>query len=227
MKIILSGGGSGEDSKELDEFFVKLLNKEKPLLYIPIAIDKQKHPYPSCLDWLKKTFEKYWINSYLMLTEENFEKFLNVNVKDYSGIYIGGGNTPYLLKELKKMGFWKVLQEAVSEDIPIYGGSAGAIIFAKTIIPSLYHDKNEVGLTSFDGMNILEGRDISCHYKNGEDIFKIVTENSLSSVIALTQKNGIFVSENKIKLLGQESAWIFEKGKKTRKEFRVGEEIIL
>ena len=58
MRIILSGGGSGERTKELDEMFASLLDKTKPLLYIPIAIDSIKHPYSSCLAWLRSTFDK-------------------------------------------------------------------------------------------------------------------------------------------------------------------------
>ena len=53
MELIVTGGGSGKDTKEIDEFFASKLDKDKPLLYIPIAIDNIEHPYPDCLKWLK------------------------------------------------------------------------------------------------------------------------------------------------------------------------------
>jgi len=58
--------GSGEDIIEVDKLFASMLDKNKPLLYIPIAIDNIKHPYEDCLDWLKNTFEPLGISKYEM-----------------------------------------------------------------------------------------------------------------------------------------------------------------
>ena len=39
-KLYLSGGGGKEDSKLVDENFVKRIGIEKNVIYIPIAIDQ-------------------------------------------------------------------------------------------------------------------------------------------------------------------------------------------
>jgi len=57
MKLFLSGGGSGNESEQIDAEFIKALDKTKPVLYIPIAIDTEKlasTPYTrhSCADSL-------------------------------------------------------------------------------------------------------------------------------------------------------------------------------
>jgi len=227
MKIILSGGGSGEEVKELDEKFVSLLNKSKPLLYIPIAIDNIKHPYPECLKWLRSTFDNLGINKYELWTEKDLKKSKSLSPNKFSGVYIGGGNTPYLLKKLKETGFWDFLKKTINLDIPIYGGSAGAIIFSKTILHSLYADKNWVEIKDLKSMNVLNGYELTVHYDKGKEkkLIEISKENNSERVIALTEKNGLYINNENITLLGKEPAFIFDNGE--IKKILVGEKLIL
>ena len=223
MKLIVSGGGSGDDSKEQDALFASMLDKSKPLLYIPIAMDTTDHSYPDCLMWLKSTFEKLGVIDYEMFDLKSLEKPINIDPNNYSGIYIGGGNTPFLLKKLKESGFWNFLKKAIEKDIPIMGGSAGALILAKSIVPCLNHDMNWVKLNDFSGMNCINEWEISCHYinKEKEEIIKMIKDNSIKKLIALSEKNGLYVSDEGIKLIGQESAVIFNNG--DVRELGVGE----
>lgn len=225
MKIILSGGGSGKDTKELDEKFASLLDKSKSLLYIPIAIDNIKHPYPDCLRWLKSTFDKLKVTKYEMWVEEDLTKSKKTPPNDFAGIYIGGGNTPYLLKKLKESGFWDFLKKAINLNIPVYGGSAGAVVFSKTILHSLYNDKNWVEIKDLDGMNILNNYEITVHYNKDKEkkLMEISRENKLDLIIALTEKNGVYVADNKIILIGQEPGYLFSNGK--IKKIPLGESI--
>lgn len=211
MKIILSGGGSGKDTEELDKKFVSLLNKSKPLLYIPIAINEKKHPYSGCLKWLKATFDNLGISLYKMVTEGNMGELINNNPRAFSGIYIGGGNTPYLLKKIKETCLWNFLKLALKDNVPIYGGSAGAVIFGKTIIPSLPYDKNEVGLKDLNGFNILNGIEITCHYlkKEKQNVQKLMEKNHIKKLIALTEKNGLLIIDKSITLIGKEDGFLF------------------
>jgi dipeptidase E len=223
MRIILSGGGAGEQTKELDNLFANILDKNKPLLYIPIAIDSIKHPYNDCLSWLKSTFDKLGISKYQMWTEEDLKKSRDISPLEFSGIYIGGGNTPYLLKQLKETGAWNFLIKAIKKNIPIYGGSAGAIIFSKSIKPSLNFDKNWSKLKKFEGMNLIKENYLFCHFtvQKDEQIKKIIINEKISSSIALTERSGLFINEDKIKVIGQESSWIFD-NKGNKKELSVG-----
>lgn len=188
MKLILSGGGSGKQTKELDKKFANLIDKEKPLLYIPIAIDNCKRPYPGCLEWLRSTFDNLGITKYEMITEKELGKYSKKDPSEFGGIYIGRGNTPYLLKKLKESGMWQFLEKALEQDVPIYGGSAGAIIFGKSIKPSLHMDKNWVDLEDLEGMNVLKGKYIFCHVspeKKEEDKIKnlAIKNNTLPAIL--------------------------------------------
>ncbi|MBS3083420.1 Type 1 glutamine amidotransferase-like domain-containing protein [Candidatus Pacearchaeota archaeon] len=223
MVLVLTGGGNGKDTEEIDKYFASLVNKNKPLLYIPIAIDTIKHPYPECLKWLKQTFDKLGINKYEMVTEENILEYADKNPNNYGGIYIGGGNTPYLLKSIKESRLTKFLNEAVKQDIPIYGGSAGAIIFGKTIKSSLKADKNEVGLKDFNALNKAYGWDIWCHYikEDYKTIQEFLSENKdVDKLIALSERNAILVSKE-IEIIGQEPALAISNT--FRKTVQVGE----
>ncbi len=224
MKLILSGGGSGKQTIELDSKFVSLVDKSKPLLYIPVAIDTKTHPYPGCLEWLKETFDSLGIKKYEMWTEEDLFKGKKIDVKNFGGIYIGGGNTPYLLKTLKESGMWKFLKDAIKENIPIYGGSAGAIIFAKSIIPSLSADENKVHLKNFDGMNLISNKEVWCHYGKNHDkrILEFIEKYNLKEIIALPEETGLFIGKD-IRLIGKKSGYLFTK--EIKKEIKVGGEL--
>ena len=161
----------------------------------------------------------------LPISEENISRLVNNDPKTFSGIYIGGGNTPYLLKKLKETGFWDFLKKAIDMNIPIYGSSAGAVIFGKTINPALPYDKNEVRLKDLKGFNILNGIEISCHYSENEKqiVQDLIEENKIEKLIALTEKNGLFITESSITLIGKEEGFLFEKGK--IRKVSVGEKI--
>ncbi len=226
MKLVISGGGHGEDTKEQVELFASLLDKSKPLIYVPIAIDKNKHPYNSCLDFIKSEFQNTDINNIEMWLFDELEKSKNHDPKAYSGIYIGGGNTPYLLNKLKQTEFWDFLKKSINADIPIMGGSAGAIIFAKSIIPAIYYDMNWIELKDLSGMNSIDDWEITCHYTDEEEnkTKQVIKENNFDKLVALTDKNGLYVTDENIVLVGQESAWIFDRDG-NKKELNVGEKL--
>ncbi len=118
------------------------------------------------------------------------------------------------------------LKKAIENNIPIYGGSAGAIIFSKSIKPSLNFDKNWVELKDLEGMNIIDNKYLFCHFSidKEEMIKKIILKEKLNLSIALTEKNGLLISNNKIEVVGKESAWIFN-NEGCKKELKVGENI--
>ncbi len=204
MKLFLSGGGSGEDSIILDRKFAENLNKDKPLLYIPIAIDTNRHPYEDCFDWINNTFNPLGVKKIEMWTEKELREKTEGELQKFGGVYIGGGNTPYLLKEFRDSGFLLKLEKLMKNNIPVYGGSAGAIICAKTIIPALSADSNDVGLTDFYAMNLIQGYDLWCHYLPNMDstITEYKNKYSLNKIIALPENAGLYVTDNKIEKIG-------------------------
>lgn len=119
-KLFLSGGGDEMQTFELDEIFLKSVNK---ILYIPLAWPN--NDYKSCLKWFSNAMNQHKRVEIQMLTDLNDD----INLKDYDAVYIGGGNTFKLLKAMKDSGFDKKLFDYYNSGGTVYGGSAGAVIW--------------------------------------------------------------------------------------------------
>jgi len=76
------------------------------------------------------------IDRYLVSLREEIKSYQH-HFKTIETIYIGGGNTFKLLKELKESGFDKELLKFIKEGKPVYGGSAGALILGKNILTKM------------------------------------------------------------------------------------------
>lgn len=224
MKLFLGGGGGKEDSIELDKKFVASFDLSKPLLYIPIAINTEKYPYSGCVAWLSSVLGPLGVTNIVMWIEDDLRGKQEKDFEQFGGVYIGGGNTFKLLKELKEFGTFEILKKLAQKDIPIYGGSAGAIIFAKTVIPALSADENFVELTDFTALNLVNNYEIWCHYNESLDslIKSYIDKYYLKKIIAIPENAGLYVIEN-IQVVGPANVKIFEG--EDIKEFKPGDSI--
>lgn len=209
-KLFLSGGGDNEEFEFHKKFFDLLPNKK--FIYIPVAMEgSKKYPYPKCYEWIMGTFSevagssKFEIKMVTDLGRVDIEY-----LRSYSGIYIGGGNTYKLLRNIKNMGFDVILKEFLQNYGPIYGGSARAIIFGKNIETS--GDENNINYKETDGLNMLRDLSVVCHYEGTDkEKTKIIEffRKHKSGVIALPKGTGLVVSDKKVEVIGKESATAF------------------
>jgi len=203
-KIFLSGGGDEKDSAQLDKEFASSLKPEGALLYIPVARDVKE--YIKCLDWFKSVFEPLWKGEIRMLTDLGKRKGLS----DIGGIYIGGGSTIKLLDETNKTNFRSYLREAQAHDIPIYGGSAGAIVLGKSIKtdPEISNN-NQLA----KGLDLLFGYSVVCHYQEKDKDRNTKLAREIGPLIVLSEKSGIILEKEVAVSLGTESFIITVDGK--------------
>jgi dipeptidase E len=198
VQLFLSGGGHGKQSEKIDDAFAKAIPKGKRMLYIPIAMDEHHHSFGECHDFIKITFKRHKLrfDMWTDLSNRNYEE-----LKKYGGVYIGGGNTYYLLHEMKRTGFDKLLQRYATEGHPIYGGSAGAIIFGKHIGTAA--DKNEVKLKDLSGLDMAHGYAIGCHLNPKKELLlKRVLRRTKIPIIALPEEAGLIVSNHGMWIIG-------------------------
>ena len=109
-----------------DDLIIKM-SKEKPrVLFLPTASKDSVNKY---LDF-KEIYEREYdaIVEALFLTKEKKDN-LKQYVSSFDVIYIGGGNTSYMLDIFYKTGMDKALKEAFDNGILLAGISAGAICF--------------------------------------------------------------------------------------------------
>ena len=206
--FFLSGGGDKEQTKEIDQAFIKQINLNKPLLYIPIAMD-EAIPFDECYKWINSVFKPLGIQEITMWTDLS-NKTLE-DLKQFSAIYIGGGNTFCLLNAIRISKIDKALEEYIENEGVIYGGSAGAIILGANIMTCAHMDANNVNLQNFKGLNYIQEYSIWCHYEMEYDsLIWSYIKNYKKTVIALPEDTGISYSKSGIEVIGTSPAFIFK-----------------
>lgn len=224
MRLLLCGGGCGEQTIEANKKFNEIIDHNKPLLYVPLAMDEEKHPYDGCLEWITWEMSNVDIPGIEMV--RTFDELAGKNYYDYCAIFIGGGNTYKLLKGIKDSGAFEKIKEYITNDGIVYGGSAGAIIFGYDINSCLAMDANDVNLVDTKGFNVLAGKSIFAHYTNEKtsevhEKYKQYLSSYSSNqeeVVALPEEDTIFVNNGEFELIGSRPYYEFITGKENVKE---------
>jgi len=192
--IYLAGGGDEHQTFLFDEVYLKNLPQGGKLLYIPVALRGHKL-YKSAPTWLRNLIDLHHRQDVEMETWTDLNNRKVSELENFDTIFIGGGNTWSLLKEIRESGFDKLLLEFITNSGSIYGGSAGAIILSKKITSP---DKNEVNWKDDSGLDLLGGYSVACHYNSndGEEYAK------WAPIICLPEETGAIVDSNIIKIIG-------------------------
>ena len=221
MRLLLSGGGSPEKTRKIDEFFVSLLSYKKKVLFIPVA--KVDRSAEDSYSWMKKILADVGFNGELQM----WTSFSGKTMKDmveFGAVLIGGGNTFNLLKEFSSSRFSKVLKNYVKEGL-VYGISAGAMIFCPDInFAPLMGDTNNVSLKDTSALNLIKDIYIWPHYRVVHDklIINLLKERKIK-VIALPEGTGIYLNNKILIVKGTGTVVVFQKDKKD--EYMDGEKI--
>ena len=185
-RLLLSGGGSAEDSHLLDQLLVQLTAKGR-MLYVPIALDPHHIPYASCYEWIRSVFTPLGLDRITMWSDLSAKTEADLN--PFSALYIGGGNTYKLLRDLKQARFDQAIRLFLQHGGVVYGGSAGAIVCGRDISTASLLDRNEVGLEDTTGLDVLQGASVWCHYQPTDDQrIHSATERLQHPTIALSEK---------------------------------------
>ena len=212
-KIFLSGGGHANKTKKLDKLFEANIPEGMPMLYIPIAMPQKTLTFGQCYDWIKVVFPDVRIDMWTDLSSRKSEDLLQ-----YGAVYFGGGNTYYLLYHICKTKFDKSLKRYYRSGGIMYGGSAGAIIMGKDIHTAGFGgdaDRNEVGIKELDGLNLVNGYSVQCHYTSADDKELMNYSKKFKvSVIALPDDTGLVVDGKKMLVIGESNAVVFTKTSK-------------
>ncbi len=214
MKVFLCGGGCGEQTKEAIGRLDQVIDHSKPCLYIPLAMEAER--YDSCYEWIGTELGDVTVPEIRMV--RSAQELAKAELADYSFVFIGGGNTFKLLKDLKESGAFEHLKEYLENGGIVFGGSAGAIIFGKDIETAGFLDENEVGLKDTEGFDILDGISVFCHYTAGseeenERSRQYLTEASGQQYLtALPEEMTLFVNDGTIEAIGDCSFYCFRDG---------------
>ena len=135
-KMVLIGGGdigrgnTAYETKEIDEEIVKMTNIDKPnFLFIGLASSFSDSYY----DTVKKIYktlgcETVYLKKKNIINNPDIEK---EKISKANIIYIGGGDTIKLIKEIKEYKLDILLNESYDKGTILVGISAGAILLSK------------------------------------------------------------------------------------------------
>ena len=142
----------------------------------------------------------------------------NKNLENYSALFIGGGNTFKLLKDLKDSGSFEKIKVFIENNGIVFGGSAGAIILGQCIDTCKYADKNDVDLKDLMGFDVVSHFSFLCHFTNqdkektelNKDYLLKLSKNK--KIIALPEEDTIYYENGKFEIIGNRPFYIFEEG---------------
>ena len=212
MSLFLCGGGSGKKIMQALSEFSKKVDKSKPILYIPLAMDESK--YSSCYNWFVEEIKIMNLTKFEMV--ESSLELSKKNFSNYGAIFIGGGNTYKLLNEIKQNSNYEKICKFLNDGGIIFGGSAGAIIFGNDINCCLLDDKNDINLQDTKGFNMLNNYSILCHLEseNFKRNCKYLEEYSKKyKLLYLPEEDVILIENKKICIIGNKKYIIFKDGR--------------
>ena len=127
MIVAIGGGEVGlNETYEIDKFIVESAKKENPnFLFIPTA-SKDAPAYVKIIDKLYGELGCKTDTLYLSNVEVDKEE-VNQKIENADIIYVGGGNTQYMMKVWEEYGVDKALIKAYKSGKVLSGLSAGSI----------------------------------------------------------------------------------------------------
>ncbi|MFW2577962.1 peptidase E [Aliarcobacter butzleri] len=175
--------------------------KGKRVTFIPTASKVEKVVF--YVNSGKKALQKLGliIDELDISTASNDE--INSKLRNNDFIYITGGNTFFLLQELKKIGADKIIIDEINKGKLYIGESAGAIVTSANVEYAKRMDdvKKAPNLTEFSGLNLVDFYVIP-HYTNfpfEKTVEKIIEDySSKLNLSPISNKDAILVVDNKI-----------------------------
>lgn len=136
-------------------------------------------------------------------------------------IMVGGGNTFHLVYHLHRNGLIPLIKKAVQDGKPYVGWSAGANVACPALFTT--NDMPIIQPPSFDTFNLVPFQ-INPHYldtnpeghggETREDrINEFLEINREKTVVGLREGTGLWIENNKIELIGDKTARIFNYNK--------------
>lgn len=132
-------------------------------------------------------------------------------------IYVQGGDTFYLLKQVKTSGFDIVVKELVNKGKIYIGVSAGSYIACPTIEQSTWkrNDNDHFGLTDLTALNLVPFL-IFAHFREEyRPVIEKAIETTQYPVVALYDTQAVLAIDGKWKIVGEGKREFFNNFKET------------
>ena len=216
-RMVLIGGGAYEELDAIAAEIVRLSAKKLPnILFIGTALQDSTNPLTSCKKTFKRVCPGVIVKKLSMIRSSYTDEEIDSLLSWADIIFIGGGNTVYMLEEWKKRGLQEKLLRIWREDLAVLSGlSAGAVCW----FTEAYTDSDSfLGEESWDYRMMKPGLDaldfcICPHYNvPGREKFDEAVRETGKTGIALEDCTALIDNQGEISYIKSKEtahAWNF------------------
>lgn len=216
MKLVLYSGGGEEENRYLNRRALELTGADTPkLTFIPSS------SYDAEVDFkfFVEEFSKLGVQRFMhFCVDTPFTKTMLNEVMKSDLIFLGGGNTFYFLKYLKKNKMFDHFKKFLKRGGVLCGLSAGAIVLTPHVhtasFPHFDRDENPFDMKNLSAMRVVNF-EFFPHYKNSKRYDAELLHHSKKSKLPLyacPDGGGIIVEDERISFTGK--SHVFYQGKK-------------
>lgn len=207
MKLVFYSGGDDVQNRELDDAFLRLLNKKNPVVtFIPSSSYLSEEEFKVFV----RHYSKFKITRFIHFpVDVPFDRILFQEVMRSDAIHMGGGNTFYFLNSLRKAKLLTQLKTFAENGGILTGLSAGAIMMTENIemagYPDFDRDENVVNLKNLSSLNLVDFMFFP-HFRNSDRydlVFKRFTKKYKGVLYACPDGSGIVVNGSKTTFIGK------------------------
>jgi dipeptidase E len=217
MKLVFYSGGYGRENQALAAEVADLLGRKRgPVVtFVPNCSEDAEPDFRDCKRQLAgigiRSFHCIPIDRPLSPEEEE-------TLFSSDGIFLGGGNTFYLLHSLKERRLLNKFRAFVRKGGVLMGLSAGSIVLTPNVmtaqVPSFEADDNDVGLTDLSALDLVPF-EFSPHYQQSRKIDAELLSHSKRikrPIYACADGEGIVVRDGAVRFVGRVT--VFHRGRK-------------
>jgi dipeptidase E len=206
MKLLLTSTGisNQEIENELTSLLTKPTSHCKVCFITLAALSDEEKDFTNAS--YQELLEFGFTNSNISNIDKG-KKLLDILDKiDFDIIYVCGGNTFHLLKEIQNANASEKFKEKILNDTVYIGVSAGTILVTPSIkIASVEPaDENLDQVTDFKGLNFVDF-EISPHSPEVVDFEKVKTYaiQNIVNIYAISNDTALVVNNNELKVIGE------------------------
>ncbi len=201
MKLFLTSSGISENLARDFLTFVGKEPMELKMYFMPTATDgkEDKTFTVKSMD----DFAAIGINPVWYALRFKTKELIERELADADVIWVGGGNTFYLLDIARKVGFMDVVDDLVRNRGVLYGGTSAGTILANPSIEVAgwgEADRNDVGLRDLTSFGFLRAL-TQFHYKS-EEAAMLSSHKSDFPIYTIPDDGALMVDGERVTLLG-------------------------
>jgi len=208
MKLLLTSAGIVNES--ITKAFFEMAGKppqDIKVAFIPTAANVEEG---NKTDWFFRQYQDlrnigiHWID---MIDFADADVDWKARLNECDVLYLTGGNTFYLLDQIRKQGFGKYLKEALQTRLYV-GGSASSITMTPTIAVAAIPpgDPNLPGLTDLTGLNYVDFEiEPHCDQSRFATVEQYAKDNN-TVIYAIDDQTAIQVNDGRVKVVS-EGVW--------------------